>query len=178
MTKLLFLHNELMMRAVRVSLRLPLHFVTFAYVEGKLFRHMRNQSTFILPHDGDTWSNRYVYGAIFAPTDFSFYIRQLDAYFACSRDALKRNHSKDLHHRHLVPATPISFDTLDDFGRLKYIERDNVECFAYFGNPIHPKVYQRLQGKHSYRIVDGVDKLSFQTLVTEECENERKTTRI
>lgn len=146
-------------------MRIPFEFITFAFVEGKLYRHFKSEQTFILRH-GKSWGNSVVYGAIFAVRDFDFYIRIIDSYHQCSLDALKRNHKKDVHHRITTKATPIHFQSWDDFLHLKYSEHEPIDVQTYIGNPNHPKIKQRLNKTHSYRIVSGVDK-QFQTLYRE-----------
>lgn len=154
--KLLFVGNELL-GETRELLRVPMEFITFAFVEGKLFKHFRNDGTFILSY-GKPWGNSVVYGAIFAINDFDFYTRILDSYHQCSLSALGRNHLFDVHHRITTKATPITFASIDELERLKYRERNQVEVQMYEGNQNHPKIKQRLNKTHSYRIVDGVDK--------------------
>lgn len=154
---LIFIGNELLDKSKRDKLSMPLEFITYAFVEGKLYKHYNNDGTFILQH-GKAWGNDVVYGAIFALKDASFYIRLLDSYHQCSLSVLMRNHSRDIHHRTEQMATPISFDSLDDFVSLKYRERSQVEVHVYTGNPNHPKINQRLNKTVSYRISSGVDK--------------------
>jgi hypothetical protein len=154
---LIFLSNELLCKEKQSDLNIPLEFLTFAFVEGKLYNHFRKQGTFMLRY-GKPWGNPVVYGAIFALPDYDFYIRLLDSYHVCSRTVLGRNHSRDIHHRETLVATPISFKTLDDLCRLKYSERDEVEVEAYQGNVNHPKINQRLNKTVSFRIESGVDK--------------------
>jgi hypothetical protein len=168
MSKLLFLYNEIINPSLIREMKLPLRFVTFAYTEGKLYSHFRQNSTFILP-TGNTkaWGNRLVYGAVFMLDDFEFYVRTLDSYHACSLSAIRTNHQNDIMHRLRVPCVPISFNNLDDLGRLKYSERQQHECFTYFGNPNHRKIRQRLVPNPSYRLIDGVDKESFKQLYEE-----------
>lgn len=156
-SNLLFINNELLGSEKRKKLNIPLTFITFAFVEGKLYKHFRNDGTFLLSH-GKAWGNNVVYGAIFAIPDYSFYIRLLDSYHQCSQSLLGHNHSRDVHHRTEKLATPITFQTLDDFTRLKYKEREPIRVQVYTGNINHPKINQRLNKSVSYRIESGVDK--------------------
>ena len=168
MSKLLFLYDTFINPDMIRNLKLPMHFITFAYTEGKLYTHFRKDGTFLLPH-GTTkaWGNRNVYGSIFQLDDFEFYIRVIDAYQRCSLSSLSRNHNNDIMHRLRVPCVPISFNTLDDLGRLRYSEREEHECYTYFGNPKHRKIRQRLVRNPSYRLIDGVDKANFIKLYEE-----------
>jgi hypothetical protein len=114
------------------------------------------------------WGNNSIYGAIFLLSDPTFYLRLLDSYYICSLAALRKNHAKDVHHRIMVKATPIHFDTLTDLGKLKYREGDSLQVYCYFGNQTHPKISRRLNKSHSYRIIDGINKIHFIALHKEE----------
>lgn len=155
-TKLIFLCNELLDPAKRSILSLPLHFIRFAHVEGKLFKHFVNQGTFLV-EQGRQWGNKVVYGAVFALEDFDFHIRLLDSYHQCSLSNLKFNHVKDVHHRDVRNVTFIDFDSIDELERLMYNEVHTEPCYVYLGNKNHPKINQRLNTTKDYRILDGVD---------------------
>lgn len=166
---LIFLHNELQQKDVQTSLKLPLTFIKFAHVEGKMYSHFRKDSSFITPVSTRTWGNGVAYGSIWHIEDWSFYSRILDAYHSCSLSSVSTNHRLDIHHRLLANATPIHFDSLGDFSRLKYREGTSVQVQLYVGNPNHPKIKQRLRQKaHSYRIIDGIDVPSFKAVYREE----------
>lgn len=162
---LLFIYNELLDSDVSNDLKLPLEFICFATIDGKMYRHFRNDSVFILPL-GDTklWGNSKIYGALFLCKDIEFYISLLDAYHVCSKDKLRRNHIKDIHHREVVTATPIFFNDLDELSRLKYREGNVINATTYFGNINHPKIIQRFGTTKSYRIVDGINTTDFKKL--------------
>lgn len=166
---LLFLSNELINPRWQRELKLPLHFITFAFVKARMYVHKRNQGTFILPNDvKQSWGNTVAYGALFTLQDFHFYIRTLDAYHMCSMSTLMTNHKRDIHHRIEVEVTPITFATLDDFARLKYREREALKAITYVGNLNHPNIHQRINVRQiSHRIVDGVDKQHFIDLTRE-----------
>lgn len=175
MNRLLFLYNELCSPHVQQELRIPLQFVSFAYVKGKMYKHFRNQSNFALPLGvNKNWGNTCVYGGIFLINDSEFYVRILDAYHTCSLSTLYTNHKRDIHHRQNVFATPISFPDLDSLGRLMYHEITELECDVYFGNPNHAKIRQRLEVNDSYRIIDGVDKRHFTQLYQEVSQHGKK----
>lgn len=168
MNKLLFLHNELCSPHVQNKLRIPLQFVSYAYVKGKMYKHFRNQSCFAIPLGvNKSWGNTCVYGGLFLLRDWDFYIHILDAYHTCSLSTLLTNHRRDIHHRSKVLATPISFKDLNSLGRLMYHEITELECSMYFGNTNHAKIRQRLETNDSYRIIDGVDKRHFKQLYQE-----------
>jgi hypothetical protein len=147
------------------ELNIPLEFVTFAHIEGKLYKHFRNNGSFVLPNVKRKGS--VVYGAIFLLRDFDFYIRLLDAYYMCSYSTLHTNHRRDIHHREIVQATPIAFSDLDSFSRLLYKEKENVATNVYYGNRTHPKINQRLNLDARYRIIDGVSAKQFTEIYRE-----------
>ena len=163
--KLVFLSNELLDQSRTQSLGVPLQFITFAHIEGKLYKHFRNEGTFVSTH-GKVWGNRVVYGAIYAVQDFDFYIRTLDSYHQCSRSLLRGNHVNDVHHRLETKATPISFKTINELERLQYKEREAIRVFAYYGNLNHPRIKQRLNKTVSYRLIHGMDR-HFSKLIRE-----------
>lgn len=169
-SKLIFIGNELLDPSRKKQLALPLEFISYGFVKGKLYKHFMNDGTFLLQY-GKAWGNDVVYGGIFALNDYDFYIRLLDSYHQCSMSALGRNHSRDVHHRKAHQATPISFTTIDELCSLKYRERSPVEVQVYLGNPNHPKINQRLNKTVSYRITDGIDR-KFIQLFREEANYE------
>lgn len=165
---LVFLTNELQSPSRQRDLNLPFEFVSFGHTDGALYKHYRNQSTFYLPSDTPLWGNTVVYGGIFLINDFDFYARILDAYHLCSLSTLMRNHPLDTHHRIKRKATPIHFDSQDDFQRLKYREKEPLNVTMYVANPNQPKITKRIQDtKHNYRIVNGVDREHFKQLIRE-----------
>lgn len=126
------------------SMRLPLHFITFAHIVGHLTKSIRNIDVFnaISPY---AHQGKVVYGAIFLLENYDFNIRTLDSYSLCSLSALGRNHSLDTLHRIDVEATPIKFNNLDEFSRLLYKELKPIIVQAYVGNQTNPKIKLRLK---------------------------------
>lgn len=171
MKSLIFISNK-MLGSFRTHSKIPLEFISFAKTEGSMYWHNRNVDTFVLT-ERRRYANNYVYGAIFLITHFEFYIRQIDSYQACSLSALHVNHNRDLHHRVVRDVVPISFDTVDEFERVLYRERESIKCHMYVGNLKHPKIAKRLASqKRSYRIIDGVDKEPFKQLIREVMPND------
>lgn len=165
MDKLIFLSNELQNPSHQNELKIPLEFITFGITEGRMYKHFRNQSNFIIPVDAlKRWGNDVVYGGLFLCKDFDFYARLLDAYHVCSKSTLLRNHDKDIHHRIEVDVRPIYFETLEELASLKYREGEPIKAQTYLGNLKHPKITQRLDKTVSYRIIDGVDTDNFKKL--------------
>lgn len=164
MKKLIFLSNELLAPNKREKMKLPLTFISFAYVEGKMIKY---KDTTMVFSDQKKWGNNRVYGALFILDDFEFHIRVLDAMHVCSLSRMYRNHKLDLHHRVLTEVTPIFFDSISQFTRLKYREIEKIKVYAFFGNSHLPKISKRLHGRNSYRIKDGIDKENFKKLLNE-----------
>lgn len=165
MGQLLFLTNELQNPAYQKEMRLPLEFIAFGITEGRMYKHFRNQSNFVIPVDAlKRWGNDVVYGGLFLCKDFDFYSRILDAYHVCSVSTLMKNHDMDIHHRIEVNVTPIFFDTIEELATLKYREGESIKAQTYMGNLKHPKISQRLDKTVSYRIIDGIDAENFKKL--------------
>lgn len=162
---LLFLSNDLQDPNVHRGMRLPIEFISFGFIEGKMYKGLRNHSTFVSPPNSTKqWGNKVVYGGLFLCSDFNFYQRILDAYHACSLSSLMRNHVYDIHHRINTYCTPIKFDTIEDLSRLKYREGEPIECQTYIGNQNHPKINNRLHSTFSHRIESGVEIEPFMNL--------------
>lgn len=163
--ELIFLSNELMNPRKYHDLGVPLQFITFAFVQGKMYHHYQRKSTFVVQSNKRSWGSDVVYGALFLVNDHYFHIRSIDSYMACSKSALHRNHSYDLHHRLNTVATPITFSSAEDFCALKYKEMKKIRCEMYVGNPNQPKINHRLQSRS--RIIDGLDKQHYKELIRE-----------
>lgn len=147
---------------------MPLQFIAFAHIEGKLYHLPGKRGTFVANGD-NSWGNNVVYGAIFLLQDFDFHIRTLDSMSLCSLSTLGRNHSLDMMHRLRVQATPIHFDSINELERLMYKETEPIEVQAYIGNLNHPKINHRVANRNSryYRIIDGINADSFLQLYRE-----------
>jgi phage tail protein X len=139
-----------------------------------MYKHFRNQSTFILkPGSSKNWGNDVVYGAVFLCKDFDFYKQIFDAYHTCSMSTMLKNHPLDTHHRIITDVTTINFNTLDELARLMYQEGTSIETITYVANPNHPKIKQRFATTKSYRITDGIDAANFKKLFWEETHETR-----
>ena len=169
MSKLLFLYNNILSPQLQHELKIPLHFISFAYIPGKLYTHFRSSDVFAVT-SSDFWGNRLVYGGIFTLDDFDFHIRSLDGYHVCSQSTLLRNHKFDLHHRSITSATPIKFQSLDSFSRLKYSEGEIVDVQCYLGNQQNKKIANKLNASNSCRILDGVHIKPFKEIYKKEEE--------
>lgn len=168
MNSLIFLTNELLNPKLRHDLKLPLEFISYGIMEGRMYRHYGGKSNFVVPNDTlKHWGNNVVYGALFICKDFDFYNRVLDAYHICSLSTLLRNHNNDIHHRVEQYVTPIFFETLNELALLKYREGKPIKAITYMGNIKHNKISQRLNKTVSYRIKDGIDAENFKQLFWE-----------
>ena len=163
MNKLLFFTNQLQNPSMQKQLNIPLEFIVFGIVKGRMYKHFRSNDSFIIPiNTHRRWGNSVIYGSVFLCKDFDFYSRILDAYQMCSMSTMLRNHNRDIHHRVEVNVTPIYFDSIDDLSRLKYKEGEEIQAQTYIGNINHPKIIKRInQKKNSYRITDGIGTRTF-----------------
>lgn len=166
MNQILFLSNNLMNPKLQRELGIPLLFISFALIEGKMYKHFRNDGTFVT-NSFKKWGNSVTYGALFLCKDFDFYGAIIDSYHSCSMSSMKRNHIYDVNHRIKVLATPITFNTIDDLAHLKYYEREPIEVDAYLANPKHPKIIKRIGSNKVYRIQDNIDSINFIQLFRE-----------
>jgi hypothetical protein len=154
-SQLVFLSNSFLDPQFRRNTRIPLEFITFAHIYANLYHNIRNDGVInIIGHKHR--GNDVVYGGLFLLDDFSFHIRTLDAFHNCSLSALRRNHRLDPQHRVVVPTTPISFSTIDELERLKYLERPCINAHVYIGNLNHPKIKQQVANTRSQRVPDGL----------------------
>jgi len=176
MDEMLFLTNEIMNPIRQRELRIPLTFICFGIIKGKMYTHYRNsKSTFVITNVEKPYGNEVVYGGLFLCKDFDYYSRILDAYHVCSMSTLFYNHIKDIHHRENVEVTTIKFNSLIDLAKLKYEEITQVEAETYVGNLNHPNISKRiLCTNHTYRIADGIDVNNFKELYREVINGEKK----
>lgn len=175
MDNLLFLTNEIMNPVRQCELCIPLTFINFGIIKGKMYTHYRSNSTFVITNVEKSYGNEVVYGGLFLCKDFDYYSRILDAYHVCSMSTLFYNHIKDIHHREKVQVTTIKFNSLTDLAILKYQEITQVEAETYVGNLNHPNILKRiLCTNHTYRIADGIDVNNFKELHREVINEEKK----
>lgn len=155
--RLLFVTNKLIEPSYRDELKLPMEFVCFAILKGKMYTHKRD--TFIIDWlwgDG----NDVVYGAVYVLKDDYFHIRTVDALHNCTLSALGRNHPLDLQHRISANVKPIKFDSIDELVRLKYRELDPLRVEMYIGNRLNSTIQKRINRtqKINFRIKNGIQK--------------------
>lgn len=178
MNELVFLTNELINPSVQRKMKLPLTFIGYGIIRGRMyfFNQPRNNhakgGSFVYTATDYVGANRsrVVYGGLFVCSDYEFYSRTLDSYHTCSMSTLLRNHTLDLQHRQNIDVIPIYFDTLDDLYSLKYYEGvETIKASAYIANPNHPKIMRNVKivQFNSYRIQSGIDKKNFEELFLE-----------
>lgn len=156
-SNLIFIYDKMLSPQVYKSMQLPFQFISFAFTEGKMYSHWLDTGIFLLPPGRDIpWGNSVVYGAIFLVEDYFFYSGLIDSYYACSKNKMSRNHIKDMHHRVEKEVTPITFNSISELNKLKYEEKTSLYMDTYIGNINHPKIKQRLNSSHNYRIVNGI----------------------
>lgn len=168
--KLIFLYDKAMTKEFRETLNLPLEFITFAFVNGKMYEYYEDGPTHIaLQNDAivKSWGNDKIFGAIFALPYYEANIRTLDGLYACSRQRLGMNNPNDIMHRLDIEATPIHFNSIDELARMLYTRRTPIKVQAYFGNPEHQWISHRVLMQR-YRVIDGVDHNNFLKLYEEE----------
>lgn len=165
----MFISSELMNPEKQRLMKLPLNFISFAIVEGKMFKNHGGKGSFTVGLDKVSCRNGTVtYGAIFALSDFNFYISVIDAYMNCSKSRLLRNHSMDMNHRKLLPVKPIVFTSLQHLSRLMYNENKPINVHVYMGNIDNAKVNRRInEKKTTYKVKDGIDAINFKKLYKE-----------
>jgi len=171
---MIFLSNELLDPKRMRQLKIPMTFISFAIMSGAMFSLPKNPKRSIIKHFNipsgirKTRIQPIVYGALFHLEFEEVYLQNLDAMHLCSRYILKRNNFMDEQHRIKTKVSPIYFKTLEDFSRLKYIEKEPIESWCYIGNINHPKIKPRLRvTKINYRITQGVLPEEFKKLFWE-----------
>ena len=177
---LIFLSNELINPEVQRKYKLKLNFISFAFVEGIMFRqHQGNdKKTMNLKlKDTKARNNVVIYGALFWCDNFDFYSSILDGMHNCMTSILGFNHAKSEFHREEVMATVIHFETLQQLANLEYKELTQVETQAYFANINHPKIRNKVLGKKAsdLKIVDGIDANNYTKLFLEVTKNAKST---
>lgn len=171
--KVIFLYDEMLDGEYRKKSKVPLQFISFGFVRGKMFKTSKSKTPSVIAiQDGDivrTWGNNKIYGALFAIPEYEYYIKILDAMYGCSKSRININHNMDYAHRVKTEFTPITFDNLDRFSVLDYTRNTPLEVDAYFANTSKDFINGRVKSKQ-YRKGSGVLEHAFKSLY-EEVEN-------
>lgn len=155
----LFISDKLLDPSYRELMRLPLDFICFATVDGKLYTTEFGKNTFVAQGTRKHGNNK-VYGALYVLSNPDYHLRTLDSHYLCSMSALHKNHNLDTMHRVVGRATPIRFSTLEELDRLMYEEMEEIDVQMYVGNLNNPKVKRRVEQKvnWNFRVMNGVNK--------------------
>lgn len=169
MKQLLFLYNELLDEDYQNKLRLPLEFISFAYIDNALMydicgRYIAIEDNKIIK------SKKYnrIYGALFILDNAENYIRNIDAYLMCSKGLVGKNHKLDQFHRINKLATPIHFKTIEDFLKLKYNETEAITTITYLANTENEFIKSKVNNSTNNRETCGFDINNFINLVLKE----------
>lgn len=170
MKQLVFLYDRTMDKQYRDKLLLPIHFISYGYINAKMYHYKEHKDTLIAVdnnHVSRKWGNDKVFGAIFLLDYYNVSIRTLDGLYGCSKARLNKNNKNDLMHRVKVPVTLITFNDLDELAVMKYKEKTSIQADAYLGNPNHEWIKHRIKMQR-YRVIDGIDKVSFKKMFKQE----------
>lgn len=171
MKQLLFLYNELLDENYQKKLRLPLEFISFAYIDNALMYDICGR--YIAIEDNTLVSSKKynrVYGALYILDNAEHYLRTLDASLICSRGLIGKNHKLDEFHRVNRLATPIHFKTIEDFLKLKYNESEQINIITYLANTENEFIKSKVNNSTKNRETCGFDINNFINLVLKEKE--------
>ena len=167
----MFLYNELLDENYQKKLRLPLEFISFAYIDDVLMYDICGR--YIAVEDNKLIkSKKYnrVYGALYILDNAEIYLRTIDAYLICSKGLIGTNHKLDEFHRMKKLATPIHFKTIEDFLKLKYNESEPIPIFTYLANTENEFIKSKVNNSTNNRETCGFDINNFINLVLKEKE--------
>ncbi|HSQ90190.1 MAG TPA: hypothetical protein VLM92_15465 [Romboutsia sp.] len=166
MKQLIFMYNYMLSDKWQEKSKLPFTFISFGYIEGKLYRIEDNYIALDeFTSKKHKWSDDRIYGAFFLLDEAQFYMRTLDGIMGCSLTSLRKNHTMDYMHRQKVEVTPIHFDTIIDFAQLKYIEKEPVTCYTYVANMDNKFINKKVNNTYRNRIRCGYDEKCFINLL-------------
>lgn len=137
MRQLIFLSNDLMLEANQKKYGLPMTFISYGYINGFMLKKGKKYNAYKKDVLSKVKNNDRIYGVLAVLETSEVFIRILDGIMGCSKHSLGGNHVMDLNHRYKVQATPIHFDSIDDFLAMKYRSGESVQCYAYYCNPEH-----------------------------------------
>lgn len=170
MDELIFLPDLISPRKIK-KLKLPLEFVAFGYVSGKLFSHRRH--AVLARMYGNPKGNSVVYGAIFLCKRFDYFSNVIDGMMGCSLSTLNINHRLDYSQRTIEKVVVIKFKNLHELATLQYKEVMALDVQVWYINPLH-KDYKTLTYPHR-RILDGIMAKDFCELYREVINGKKRT---
>ena len=161
MKQLLFVTNELMLDEVQKKYQLPMTFVGFAHAEGLMYHYNNKYKIYQKDILRRNSKNDRIYGVLVVLDKAEVFIRVLDGIMGCSKSSLNNNHALDLTHRKQIKATPIHFDSIENFFKMNYKSGEEVKCYAYYSNPNHidNKLPLRAKEKVDFDIDCFIEKL-------------------
>lgn len=165
MKQLVFLYNYMLSDKWQEKSKLPLTFISFGFINGKLYRIEDNYIALNITSKKHKWNDDKIYGAFFILEDAQYYLRVLDGIMGCSLTALRENHKMDYMHRVKVSVTPIHFDSIIEFAQLLYRENDDIECFTYYANMENKLINYKVNNSHRNREPYGFDRENFINLL-------------
>lgn len=154
-------------KRVRAS-GLPLTFISFGYTSGRILRKPQEPKETVLAykpartaHHGDI-----AYGALFVLSDFEFHLQSLDA-LEHSTSTITSGVKEHYTTRSRATVTPIAFDTLEQFSRLLYTEKESVIAEVYYANPNHPKIINSIRRLKFTTVKHNINAEAFKELYWE-----------
>lgn len=164
MKKLFFIYDTLLIKKVQAILNIPLEFVSYGYAHGKLYFMYdgKRRRHFFIKARG-----RCVYGAIFVLDQAEEYERVVHSFYNCSYKYTNTILTSDLYKEDTVSVTPITFNSLTELCSNVVTRLESIECSVFVGNEINPTVKNSLTKYRYYKKNDGIDAVSFLTLVKE-----------
>lgn len=166
MKQLVFLYNDLLDEKKQKVAKLPLEFICFAYIKNAVMYKKRNNYYAVKK---DLLHTRYnkVYGAIYVLDHSEINLRRLDALMTCSKSIIGKNHINDIMHREKMSARPIFFDSIEEFFKMKYNEKEEIELITYLANPHNIFIKTNVLNSVKNREVSGLDIENYINLVME-----------
>jgi hypothetical protein len=171
-SKVIFLYDELMTKEKQSLLRLPLKFLSYGYVRGKMYwlNDDKKRRYFVIPPQSEQhrsqW-NTFVYGGIFVMNDFDEYERALYSYYNSSIPYVGEIMQEDLYYPKICTVTPIAFSTLQELEECRYQSLSDVDMLVMLANESNQKVQNSLKHGRYYRRNSGIDVPNFLTMVME-----------
>ena len=165
MKQIIFLYNYMLADKWQEKSKLPLTFISFGYINAKLYRIEENYIAIDSTSKKHKWNDDKLYGAFYILDSSEYYLRILDGIMGCSLTSLNKNHIMDYMHRKKIEAIPIYFDTITEFAQLLYREKESIQCFAYFGNVQNKLINYKVNNSYRNREKYGFDKVNFINLL-------------
>lgn len=173
MKQLVFLYNDILNEEKQKKYRLPLEFICFAYVNNAVLYDFKGNCYMLKRGDlRKSNKNKKVFGALYILHNAENNLRILDAVMTCSKSLIGKNHIKDIMHREYVYARPIHFKTIEEFIKMRYNEKEDVQVMTYFGNINNSYIKTNVMNTTKNREMCGFDIENFINLVLEKEKSE------